>query len=226
MILARIKNMYKDLPNFLKSGVEEWQQTFATFDNGSRIIASATSEDALRSESINVLICDEFAFVPKGKADQFWSSNYPTVSASEESKIIIISTPNGMFNLFHQLWTQAEAGQNSFIPTQVTWYQVPGRDTKWAQLTTSNIGKVRFRQEFAVEFLGSTHTVIDPTVLEILLINWKEPDLIDMDKKLKIYEKPNKDDTYIVGVDVSKGSGRHYSVAQVLKLVQLNPVKL
>jgi len=149
MILARIKNIYKSLPAWLKPGVEEFSKMFVTFDNNSRIIISATSEDAFRGETINLLIMDEFAFVPKNQAREFWASNYPTISASTESKIVIISTPNGMFNLFHELYHNAEHGRNSFYSMKVSWQEVPGRDNEWAREQLRNLGKVKFAQEFA-----------------------------------------------------------------------------
>ena len=57
MILSRIQRMYKALPAWLKPGVEEFSKMFITFDNGSRMLISATSQDAFRGESINLLIC-------------------------------------------------------------------------------------------------------------------------------------------------------------------------
>ncbi|GAG24113.1 unnamed protein product, partial [marine sediment metagenome] len=117
MILARIKRMWESLPSWLKPGVTKYAETFVSFDNGTRIIISATSPDAFRGESINILICDEFAFVPSRQAEDFWSANYPTISASKKAKIIVISTPNGMFNIFHRIYSQAENKLNTFVPT-------------------------------------------------------------------------------------------------------------
>jgi len=90
-ILRKIKLMYKECPLWLKPGVVEWNQLSVEFDNGTRIEVSATSEDSLRGSTCNLLILDEFAFVPKSQAESFWSSNYPTLSASKESKLIVIS---------------------------------------------------------------------------------------------------------------------------------------
>ena len=98
MILHRIKKTYEALPPWLKPGVTEYSKTFISFDNGTRLVISATSADAFRGESMNLLVCDEFAFVPGSQAEDFWAANYPTISASKEAKVIIISTPNGLFN--------------------------------------------------------------------------------------------------------------------------------
>ena len=148
MILGRLKRMYECLPIFLKPGVNEYSKTFITFDNHTRILISATSPDAFRGESLNLLATDEFAFVPNNIAEEFWAANYPTISASSESKIIMISTPNGLFNIFHRIYSQAEAEMNSFVVTKITWQQVPGRDEAWAKEQIANLGMVQFNQEF------------------------------------------------------------------------------
>ena len=77
--------------------------------------------------SFNVIFLDEFAFVPNHIADQFFSSVYPTISSGKSTKVIIISTPHGM-NMFYKLWHDAEKGKNEYIPTEVHWSAVPGRD--------------------------------------------------------------------------------------------------
>jgi len=227
MILNRLKKMYERLPVWLKPGVKEYQKTGVTFDNETQIIISATTEDAFRGQTMNLLICDEFAFVPKNMAKDFWAANYPTISASKQAKVIVISTPNGMHNLFHKLWVKAERGDNEFKTTRVNWRQVPGRDEKWAEQELKNLGsKQRFNQEHEVEFLGSASTVIDPDVLEILVERFQDPLIEDLNGHLYIYEKPKDGSSYILGVDTGKGTGEHYSAVQILELVTLSPVKM
>lgn len=226
MILSRIKRMYEQLPNWLKPGVTEYQKTGVQYDNGTKIIISATSPDAFRGETLNCLVCDEFAFVPGNQAEEFWASNYPTISASKESKIIIISTPNGLFNLFHRIYTESEAKENTFISTKVTWEQVPGRDKEWAEEQIKNLGQRQFNQEFAVEFIGSVNTLIDENVLRTILTQHTDPIEISMNNRLKIWEKPQDNAIYVIGADPSKGTGEHWATAQVLRIDKIVPIKL
>ena len=226
MILARMKKMYEALPTWLKPGVTEYQKTGISFDNGTKIVISATSEDAFRGESINILVCDEFAFVPGGQAEAFWAANYPTISASKEAKIVIISTPNGLFNIFHRIYQDAELKKNSFTPTKVAWEKVPGRDDDWAAEQRANLGDRQFAQEFAVEFIGSTNTLIEPRVLEVILQQDELHEYDDLGKRLRIWEKPLKGAQYILGVDPAKGTGENFSAIQVLRMDSINPIKL
>ena len=63
-IFGRIKLAYTELPNWAKEPVDnEWNDMSAKFANGSRIVASPTSENAIRGQSASCLILDEFAFV-------------------------------------------------------------------------------------------------------------------------------------------------------------------
>lgn len=108
--------------------------------------------------------CDEFAFVePSWKADEFWASNYPTISASKDSKIIIISTPNGLYNKFHEIYSKAEEGKNTFKNIRFDYRSVPGRDEEWAKEQMSNLGKVKFNQEFGC-FSVNTEININNTI--------------------------------------------------------------
>lgn len=226
MILGRLKRMYECLPVFLKPGVQEYSKTFITFDNHTRILISATSTDAFRGESLNFLCTDEFAFVPNNIAEEFWAANYPTISASTESKIIMISTPNGLFNLFHRIYSQAEADMNSFYHTKITWQQVPGRDEEWAKEQVENLGMVQFNQEFNVQFIGSTHTVLSTTTIETLLTSWREPNFTDLNDRFRLWEKPIDLTNYIMGVDTGKGTGENWSTIQVFKVNSVNPVDM
>lgn len=177
------------------------------------------------NDSFHSKNCDEFAFVRKTIAEDFWSANYPTISSSVDAKIIIISTPCGMWNLFHKIYTEAEHCENTFVPLKFTWRDVPGRDKEWADEQRKNLGKVKFAQEQLVEFLGSTNTVIDPNVLEILINGIDEPETTDLGGKLLIYEKPRDDCKYVIGTDTAKGTGENYSVAQILRIESLTPLK-
>jgi hypothetical protein len=225
--LSRLKYMYELLPAWLKPGVPGWAQTTIEFDNHTKIYIAATSKDSFRGEPMGMLICDEFAFVePSWKADEFWASNYPTISASRESKIIIISTPNGLYNKFHEIYTKAEEGKNTFTHSRYDYRAVPGRDDEWAEEQRQNLGNIKFQQEFGCEFIGSSETIIDAKAIERLLRKRKEPESYDMGGKFRIWEKPKQGASYVLGVDTSKGVGGDSSVIQVIKVLGINPVQL
>jgi hypothetical protein len=228
-ILDNMKKMYEGLPPWLKPGVTEYAKTSITFDNGTKLIISATTPDAFRGWPMNIIICDEFAFVPSHQAEEFWASNYPTISSSTESKVIIISTPNGMFNIFHRLWvgaeTEGEEG-NAFVPQKVLWNEIPGRTKEWAKEQIKALGIHGFNQEFGCKFLGSTNTVINPETLRTLLSSSVDPVWYDLKDRLRLWEKPLDGAQYVLGVDPAKGTGEHFSTIQIFKINSKTPVDM
>lgn len=222
-ILERVKNAYQYIPKWLQQGVKEWNKGSIVLENGSRIIASATSSSAVRGLSLNIIYLDEFAHIPNNIAEDFFSSVYPTISAGKDTKVIITSTPKGL-NKFYQLWKGAtkkkgEEGKNEFVPIEVSWRDVPKypggplRDEKWMMETIANTSLEQFNQEYNTEFLGSTNTLISSWKLSSM--NWSKPIKIHKDG-LSIYEEPKKGHIYTITVDVARGIGKDYSAFTVI----------
>jgi len=205
-ILSRLQLAYEHLPKWLQQGVLSWNKGSLELENGSRIVASATSSSAVRGGSYNMIFLDEFAFVPQNIAEDFFSSVYPTISSGKSTKVVIISTPNGM-NLFYKLWSDAENQINSYVPIEVHWSEVPGRDEKWKKETIANTSAEQFSREFECNFLGSTNTLIHAT--KIRTMAYQMP--IKSNAGLDVYENPNPEGTYFLVADVARGTQNDYS---------------
>lgn len=152
--LGRLQLAYENLPKWLQHGVKIWNKASLELDNGSKIIASSTSGSAIRGGSYNIIFLDEFAFIPNQIADEFFSSVYPTITSGTKTKVIMVSTPKGM-NSFYKFWTDAIRGKNEYVPTEVHWSEVPGRDEKWKAQTIANTSQEQWEQEFE-SFLPET----------------------------------------------------------------------
>jgi len=146
-ILGKYQLAYENLPMWLQQGVVTWNKGFVELENGSKLVASSTSSSAARSGSFNIVFLDEFAFVPGNIATDFFTSVYPVITAGTKTKIIIVSTPNGM-NLFYKIWTDAINKRNNYVPFEIHWSMVPGRDEIWKEETIKNTSEHQFRQEF------------------------------------------------------------------------------
>ena len=204
-LLGRLQLAYEHLPKWLQQGVMSWNKGSLELENGSKILASSTSASAVRGGSYNIIFLDEFAYVPSNVAEQFFSSVYPTISSGKTTKVIIVSTPHGM-NMFYKLWTDAEEERNGYIPIEVHWTEVPGRDEKWKKETIANTSEQQFNTEFECEFLGSIDTLINPHKLRTL--TYKTP--IQSNAGLDVYEKPQEGSTYVLTADVSRGTKNDY----------------
>jgi hypothetical protein len=218
-ILAKYQLAYENLPMWLQQGIITWNKGNVELENGSKIIAASTSSSAVRGGSFNVVFLDEFAFVPANIANEFFNSVYPVISSGKSTKIIIVSTPNGM-NLFYKLWMDAIGKKNGYKTFSIHWSMVPGRDEKWKEETIKNTSLEQFRQEFECEFLGSTNTLISGEKLQQLAYM----DAIYEHDKVKIYHQPikeidnGKDHLYAMTVDVSEGKNMDCSAFSVFDI--------
>jgi len=214
-LLGRLQTAYENLPKWMQQGIIAWNKGSLELDNGSKILAASTSASAVRGMSFNILFLDEFAFVPNHVADDFFASVYPTISSGTSTKVIIVSTPRGM-NHFYRMWHDAERGTNGYIPTDVHWNEVPGRDEAWKAQTIANTSEQQFKVEFECEFLGSVNTLIAPSKLKNLI--YDAP--ITKNAGLDIYEDSIKEHNYMITVDVARGLGNDYSAFIVFDITE------
>jgi len=215
-ILGRLQLAYENLPKWLQQGVINWNKGNIELENKSTIVAAATSSSAIRGGSYNIIFLDEFAFVPTNIAELFFSSVYPTISAGKNTKMIIVSTPYGM-NQFYKLWTDAENKRNDYIPIEVHWSEVPGRDEAWKEQTIRNTSEEQFQQEFECEFLGSVNTLISPAKIKTMA--YMNP--VKSSGSVEVFEAPVKGHTYVCTVDVSRGVDKDYSAFIVFDVTKM-----
>ena len=210
-ILGRIQYAYEYLPLWLQQGIKVWNKGNIELENGSKINAYATSSAGVRGGTYNLIFLDEFAFVPKNMADDFFTSTYPVVTSGKTTKVIVVSTPYGL-NHFYKMWIDASEGRSLYKPLEVHWSQVPGRDAKWKEETIRNTSEEQFRQEFETEFIGSSATLISGAKLRSLAFF----DPIYQEECFDIYEQPKPNRLYICTVDCSEGVGGDYSTINVV----------
>ncbi len=214
-LLGRLQLAYENLPKWMQQGILAWNKGSLELENGSKILAASTSASAVRGGSYNVIFLDEFAFIPNHIADQFFASVYPTISSGQKTKVIIVSTPHGM-NHFYRMWHDAEASKNEYIPTDVHWSEVPGRDEKWRTQTIANTSEAQFKVEFECEFLGSVDTLIAPSKLRSLIYENPRKSNAGLD----VYKEPEQKHDYLITVDVARGVEKDYSAFVVTDITK------
>jgi len=215
-ILGRIQLAYEHLPRWLQLGIVEWNKGNVELENGSKILAASTSASSIRGGSFNLIYLDEFAFVPTHVQEEFFASVYPTISSGQSSKVLITSTPNGL-NLFYKLWHDSEENLNEYKRIDVHWSDVPGRDKEWQEQTIRNTSEEQFRQEFECEFIGSTNTLISPSVLKRLV--YEKP--VTQNEHVRVYDEPKPKHIYTIVVDTSRGVNQDYSAFAVIDATEL-----
>ena len=215
-LLGRLQLAYEHLPKWLQQGVMSWNKGSLELENGSKILASSTSASAVRGGSYNIIFLDEFAYVPSNVAEQFFSSVYPTISSGKTTKVMIVSTPHGM-NMFYKLWVDAEEGRNTYVPIEVHWSEIPGRDEEWKKETIKNTSLQQFQTEFECEFLGSINTLISSQKLKVL--PYREP--IQSNAGFDLHIAPQEGHTYVITADVARGTQNDYSAFIVVDVSEM-----
>ena len=208
-MIARIVTMLETVPFFLQPGVKILNKGNIEFGNDSKIVAAATSSSSIRGMSINMLYLDEFAFVED--AETFYTATYPVITSGKDSKVIITSTANGVGNMFHKIYESAVHGNSEYKSFLINWFDVPGRDDEWKQMTIANTSEAQFEQEYGNSFLGTGNTLVNAdTLLGMRAIDpdWRK-------QNMNVYERPRAGHNYITCVDVSQGRGIDYSTFSI-----------
>jgi len=219
-IMQRIRYAYELCPNHIRAGATSYNKGSIEFDNGSRIVAQATTDNTGRGMSISLLYCDEFAFVRPSIAKEFWTSISPTLATGGNA--IITSTPNSDEDQFALIWREAnkcfdthgnetDLGINGFKAFRSYWHEHPERDEQWKEEELGRIGEERFRREHDCEFIIDDETLID----SLVLTNMIGIDPIQKQGTVRWYKMPKKGMTYLVALDPSLGTGGDPAAIQV-----------
>ena len=208
--LRRVKLMYDDLPAWLKPTTKRINSHELHLSTGSRVRAQPAG--AGRGESVSHLIVDEAAFIDRMR--EFWAAVYPTISTG--GKATLISTVNGMSNLYYELYRDAELGVNSFNVIDLHWREHPDYTEEWAIENRPIIGERMWLQEYECEFLGTGETFIDRHTLRTLKDNQVEEYASKHSNRMRVFKEPDPYQSYIMGVDSSFGRERDYSAFQII----------
>lgn len=218
LILARIKLAYEHLPRWMQQGIVEWNKESVELENGSSIVAAATSSDNIRGETVNMLFIDEAAWIEGWH--EFFTSVYPTISSGKTTKICLVSTVNGL-NHFHQITDLARKGKNDYNLISVKWQDVPDRDEAWKQKTLADMSfdHEKFAQEYENEYLGSSGTLISGAKLKTLTDGVLTP--LHDHAGVKQYEPYMPGHEYVLIADVSRGKGLDYSAFHIIDVSKM-----
>ncbi len=226
-IFSRIRLAYEELPNWLKPGVKEYGKESMELANGSRIKLTTTTSSAGRGSSCNLLFVDEADHIDFNLLESFWSSVFPIISSSKKSKIIMASTPRDTSGLFYKLYQQSisDDPSNMWTSMVVKWYDVPGRDEKWAQQTRAAMADpTKFQIEFECLFEQTGESAAPQAVFDRLKRRCSDPQYVYMDGCYRVWHAPQPNHIYVVGVDVAEGVGKDFTVANVLDVTDLRQI--
>jgi hypothetical protein len=216
-MVTKVKFMYDNLPSWLKEKGKPLEDNKLTLklNNGSQIKATSASSDAGRSEAVSLLLVDEAAFIEN--IGEIWASAQQTLATGGGA--IVLSTPYGTGNWFHQTWVKAESSENDFLPIRLPWYVHPERDQAWRDKQNDLLGDPRLAaQECDCDFSNSGDTVLHPEYIKYYEETYiKEPlERRGVDRNLWVWESPDYTRQYLVVADVARGDGKDFSAFHVI----------
>ena len=213
-MVTKVRFAYDQLPSWLKIKATEDNRLSLRLANGSQIKAVAASSDAGRSEAVSLLLLDEAAFIDN--IGTIFTAAQQTLATG--GQCFAISTPNGTGNWFHKTYSNAQIGENKFIPISLPWTVHPERNQSWRDEQDKTLGPREAAQECDCDFLSSGATVIEPPDL-----TWYETTSVQdpverrgIDGNLWIWEQPDYSRVYAVIADVARGDGLDYSAFHII----------
>ena len=214
-LVTKVQFMWENLPSWLKVDSAENNKLSLRFTNGSKVQAKSSNADAAHSEAVSLLIIDEAAFIDN--IAETWASAQQTLATGGGA--IVLSTPYGTGNWFHQTWVKAEQGENDFLPIKLPWYVHPERDQVWRNRQDELLGDPRLAaQECDCDFSTSGDIVFYSEYLEYYEKSYiKDPmERRGADQNLWVWESPDYTRDYVVVADVARGDGKDYSACHVI----------
>jgi len=214
-LVGKTQFMWENLPSWLKIDSAENNKLSLRLTNGSKIQAKSSNSDAARSEAVSLLIIDEAAFIDN--IAETWASAQQTLATGGGA--IVLSTPYGTGNWFHQTWVKSEGGENDFLPIKLPWYVHPERDQTWRDAQDTLLGDPRLAaQECDCDFSTSGDIVFYNEYLEYYEKTFIKAPLEKRgaDQNLWVWESPDYTRDYMVVADVARGDGKDFSTCHVI----------
>jgi hypothetical protein len=217
-MVEKVQFMYENLPTWLKGNQKPLSNNKLSFKlaNNSQIVATSAASDAGRSYAVSLLLVDEAAFIEG--IDKIYTSIKPTIATG--GGIIALSSPNGVGNWFHKMYTAAENGKGDFKPLKLPWNLHPDRNEEWEITERANMSTREFAQEYDCDFLGSGNSLIEPDILSFYEQTFiQEPiERRFLGGDYWIWRYPDYSKSYIICADVARGDGSDYSTFHVIEV--------
>lgn len=155
--------------------------------------------------------------------------------------VILMSSPKGTGNTFHQIFESAKLNENGFncrfgtyvnpldsnevYTDRFMWWVHPEHDLLWFQNETKDKSPRDINQEFLCNFNASGDTFIFHEDISRMERNIKEPiEIYHAERNVWIWEKPANTGLYLISCDVSRGDARDYSAFHVIR-VDCHPIR-
>lgn len=176
-VLKRIKFMYDNLPNWLRTPTEEDAKTSMQFVNKSRIKALPFKEDVLRGQSPSIILIDEGAYMEPYMANLLAAAT-PALGMGLLTKFSRDSIPGQLFlvstlplfnaenNVYFQKLQYAQENPNDsqYFVIDVDVSDIPEyQSEEWHKIQLESMGEHRYNVEVLAKLNEFTTNTFIPT---------------------------------------------------------------
>jgi len=227
VLMAKIPQIHAAQPAELRMAINSQNSYFFQLANGNTITVLAATEAGGRGHAATVVILDEHAF--HQTADSNWAALQPTLEGA--GKFFVVSTGNGIGNLFHDVYQKAKEGRNSFMPVFINWSAPTHRDAAWLekQKLDNAVSSELFEQEYPdTDDEAFAKTGNSPFDLEYVLKMVKQsgahpPSRVYHDGRTRVWSDPMPGQLYAAGLDLAQGlSSKGIPDSTSLKIIDMN----
>lgn len=214
LVHARYASRY--LPTWMlhRGPLFEANKSEIKFTNESIMESLPSASDPARGVTAFYIVVDEIGQLPN--SEEAWAAIEPVVDVG--GSCVMLGTANGEGNLFHKIFTGAQAGTNRFKAVFHSW-RASGRDDEWYARQKADLPDWQLAQEYPDNpdeaFLRSGRPVFDLEFLRATetrdpIRGWLDGDtggtfLEDVRGPLRVWTEPLPDHRYCMGVDVAEG---------------------
>ena len=175
-------------PKFIRKQKKYQTKTKLELTNKTKIYCLPCGLDArgIRGYTVDLLIADEAAFIPRAVFDALTPSISTRVSKG--ARIILLSTPFGRENYFFECFSN-----KTFKSFHVSSEECPRIDKDFLEAEKERMSRMSYNQEYRGEFASSS-------------MQWFRDSLIRQTQTLKRTEIPqiNPNATYYLGSDIGR----------------------
>ena len=227
-LLQKCRNVYDQLPNFLKFKLDPDSKEALGFPATKAVIkALPSTTSAGIGETASILVWDEHA--KHEYADTNYTHAKPTIDGGGQVISIFTADPFGNDNLATSIFQDALEGKNGFHPLFFRWDVVPHRDEVWYEETMRSIPDRDLAKLSPTLYMAKNYphsieealsmaqsvAVFDKKVLNLMMQDVRGH-INEGEEYIRIYKDYHVGNKYVAASDVSWGVGADFSVTGIM----------
>lgn len=149
-LMERVSKPYRLLPEWMKARnpLVRDNELIKEFAAGGKMQGFPLKRQGPQTFGFSFFFFDEMAWQEAVRGT--WKGLIPTLGG--EGTLLAVSTPNGKFNLFSEVWHNKDHAYDDFYRWECNWWDDPEHDERWFKNATAGLKKNEVAQMFLKSF--------------------------------------------------------------------------